>query len=98
MVSICFILSTFLYLISFISSTQSVNVDNINRSSDQPRIESENSDHTRDYLKKINKLIVKTIQSPAKKNVLRARSLQTSGTTNKILPAHAYLQLIGEKY
>ncbi|KAL3636380.1 hypothetical protein CASFOL_020927 [Castilleja foliolosa] len=102
MVSICFILSTFLYLISFISSTQSVNVDSINRSSDvMPRIESENSDHTRDYLKKINKLTVKTIQSrPAKKNVLRARSLQTSGATNNKKPVsgYAHLELIGGTY
>ncbi|KAL3636374.1 hypothetical protein CASFOL_020921 [Castilleja foliolosa] len=65
MVSIRCILSIFLYnFISSTSSVQSVNFDNTNWSSDQPRVESEKQDHTRDYLKKINKLVVKTIQAP----------------------------------
>ncbi|KAL3636370.1 hypothetical protein CASFOL_020917 [Castilleja foliolosa] len=68
MVSICCKSSTIIFalvaFLLFISSIQSMNVDNTTQSSDHPRVESEKLKYIRDYLKKINKPAIKTIQSP----------------------------------
>ncbi|KAL3646917.1 hypothetical protein CASFOL_009461 [Castilleja foliolosa] len=71
MISICCKISTtvfafvaFIIFTSSVNSVQSVNVKNTNQSSDQLRVESEKLKHIKDYLWKIYKPAVKTIQSP----------------------------------